>query len=71
MIKFFSNHPGQVESVEVVMDQGADIRGAGKLFAEMDGGIPFSMRIGTPSIPECSTQDIPNGTGGTPVDTLS
>ena len=52
MIKFFSNHPGQVEDVEVVMDQGADIRGAGKLFAEMDRGMSFSLKIGTPSIPE-------------------
>jgi len=63
MIQVLSNHPGQGEGFEVVMDQGTDIRGAGKLFAEMDWGIPFSLKIGAPSIPECSTQDIPNETG--------
>ena len=63
MIQVLSNHPGQGEGFEVVMDQGTDIRGAGKLFAEMDRGMSFSLKIGTPSIPECSTQGIPNETG--------
>jgi hypothetical protein len=38
----------------------------GKLFAEMDGRIHFYRKTGTRSIPEFSTQDIPNGTGEDP-----